>query len=262
MNKRFTIDLSTVADRLEKTGLNLCAAFSAVSLADSMPELVLPGRSDHLLMVGNVGADLWQHLPQDTISNTHPVDTYTWECITQVLGDYLPAAHWQILYPNSISKDSQTNESSAAARPISLQELGALAGWHHPSPLGIGVNAKHGLWFAYRALVAVEADITGIEPIAAPSAESPCLSCADTPCLTQCPAGALTLGQNPDLAACVAHRLSENSACERTCVARLACPVGVEYKYSEDQISYFYDRSLTSVKRWAEQITKTTNKDA
>jgi len=82
------------------------------------------------------------------------------------------------------------------------------------------------------------------------SGESPCLSCEAKPCLSSCPALALSRDSNPDLTACVSHRVAPASDCASTCLARLACPIAPQYKYSDDQVAYFYGRSLTSAMRW------------
>jgi len=83
--------------------------------------------------------------------------------------------------------------------------------------------------------------------------QSPCLSCADTPCVHSCPADALEVGAVPDLKACVSHRIQDGSSCANTCIARTACPLAKDLQYSEDQLAYFYGRSLASAIRWTEQ---------
>ena len=82
------------------------------------------------------------------------------------------------------------------------------------------------------------------------ASEWPCLNCETTACLSHCPAEALTLGSDPNLDACVSHRLADDSSCASTCLARLACPVGSGFRYSDRQTAYFYNRSLVSVMRW------------
>ena len=68
-----------------------------------------------------------------------PIDDYTRVAVDRCLQRILPPQAYRFLYPGNIS--------------IGLQQLGELAGWHHPSPFAIGIDAEWGSWFAYRALV-------------------------------------------------------------------------------------------------------------
>lgn len=60
-----------------------------------------------------------------------------------------------------------------------------------------------------------------------PLAESPCHSCPMRPCLSACPAGALSDSERYDLVACHDHlATAAGSACMTGgCLARLACPL-------------------------------------
>ena len=49
-----------------------------------------------------------------------------------------------------------------------------------------------------------------------------------------------------DWQGCVNYRVSENT-CRNTCLARMACPVGPEHRYTEDQMAYHYGVSLRSI---------------
>jgi len=250
MNQILSIDFDVLTDQLSKSGLNLCAPVSRSVLADSMPDLVLSDHIRHLLLIGNAGNDLWGSLPSAYFDRDHPIDEYSVECVDRVLTHCLPDGNgpagkssdrkWQILFPGKSDLG------------ISLQELGSLVGWHHPSPLGIGINAYHGLWFAYRVVVAIEFDLrkAGYAVQAQADADSPCLSCDAKPCVSSCPADALNFGNMPDLKACVTHRLQPASGCASTCVARLACPIAPQFKYTDKQLAYFYNRSLESARRW------------
>ena len=269
MKKVSEVQFESLADQLEEAGLNLCAPFSLSDLADSMPDLDILLRSDqrqpdrtqndlapirltrlkNILLIGSAGKKLWQSMPQEYLQRDDPVDEYSVDCINRVLKVYLPEGSWQFLFPEA-----------PQGLEISLQKLGSMAGWHHASPLGIGINDQYGLWFAYRAVVAIESeldrsDLDGAEQVDQDkvdylSGESPCLSCEAKPCLSSCPALALSSDSNPDLTACVSHRVAPASDCASTCLARQACPIAPQFKYSDDQVTYFYGRSLTSAMRW------------
>ena len=162
--------------------------------------------------------------------------------MTRLLQGRLSAASWSLLFPQNPGA-------------VSLQTLGRLAGWHHPSPLGIGINQNTGLWFAYRAVVGLNVGLEGELVRRMPDTESPCVSCDNPPCLTACPADALEVGKPPDLGACVSHRVTAESSCASTCLARVACPVATQWQYKSDQLAYYYERSLPSLKAWVSTNT-------
>jgi epoxyqueuosine reductase len=127
-----------------------------------------------------------------------------------------------------------------------LQQLGELAGWSHPSPLGQGINPTYGVWFAYRAvfLTTAELPLTGGAP-----RPSPCDACLDKPCLSACPAGAVQPARF-DIDGCANYRLQPASPCADRCLARMACPYFPEHRYSLEQIRYHYGRSLETLAAW------------
>ncbi len=185
-------------------------------------------------------------MPSRYLERQHPVDEYSQDCVIQVLASVAPEGSWKIVFPDHHSSVN-----------MPLQALGQLAGWHHPSPLGIGINHQHGLWFAYRSVVAVNFEIlqspddsANHKAMQSQPDLSPCLECVDQPCLVACPGGALNIAAAPDMNACVSYRLTQDSVCASACVARNTCPVASDWRYSDEQIAYFYDRSLSSVKQW------------
>lgn len=115
--------------------------------------------------------------------------------------------------------------------------LGSGSAWQ--SPVGMMVHQDAGLMVSYRgALVVDKMD----RPTAAPL---PCTSCADQPCLTACPAGALTdIGY--DVPACKAHldRPDGAECLKGGCLVRRACPVSQTYARSFEQSAYHMQRFL------------------
>lgn len=218
---------------LEFAGFNLFAVLDPSDVDDA----TIPSDCESLLLIGSAGADLWRKIPSTYFTGRNPVDEYSALVVETLMHQQLPEGGWKLLYP----------ARSAGAPMPNLQNLGRQAGWHHDSPLGNGINPTYGLWFAYRAVVALP------EPLAAcltPPSNSPCVSCADTPCITACPASALAVGSAPDLGACVKHRTAVDSVCAENCLARLSCPVAPRWRYADEQISYFYGRSLLSLRQW------------
>jgi hypothetical protein len=74
--------------------------------------------------------------------------------------------------------------------------------------------------------------------------QSPCEACSTRDCQTACAPRAA--GQSFSLSACAGYRFSDNSACQYQCLARFACPVGQEHRYSDEQMQYHMGELLIS----------------
>ena len=106
----------------------------------------------------------------------------------------------------------------------------------HASPLGLLIHPVYGLWRGYRGARAFA------EPIFLPprvAAASPCETCATRPCLSACPVNAFSAG-GYDVAACAGHlrREAGRPCLEGGCLARRACPVGVEYAHTPAEATF------------------------
>ena len=105
----------------------------------------------------------------------------------------------------------------------------------HVSPLGLNIHPTYGLWHAYRAalLFPVEFDL----PRASTGAH-PCESCALKPCLNACPVSAFD-GKTYDVDGCGVHvNAGPNDCMDGGCLARRACPIGVQYQYAKPQAQF------------------------
>ncbi|MEX3009951.1 ferredoxin [Hoeflea sp. TYP-13] len=106
-----------------------------------------------------------------------------------------------------------------------------------PSPLAILIHPQYGLWHGYRAAFAFQ------EAIAIPAPQSlmhACDDCADKPCLSACPAEAVTQHEFR-LKQCRGHLTGEeghNGCLVAGCLARNACPVGSNYRYCDAQLRF------------------------
>ena len=107
----------------------------------------------------------------------------------------------------------------------------------HPSPIGILIHPRYGLWHSYRGALGFGEKFAAPEPATIPS---PCDSCIGRWCLKTCPVGAFSPSAY-DVAACVGHVKSAAGAdCMGFgCRARRACPVGPEYAYDPEQANFF-----------------------
>lgn len=234
---------------LEQHGLNLFAVFECATLPQSIRDGfandgVPLAQYNRLVLIGNGGGNVWDALRTTTtaqpIDRADPVDDFSRKLTEQFVRDYLPAADSHIFYPGPSS--------------VSLIQLGTLANWSHPSPLGLGIHARYGLWFAYRAAFLTTADL----PLRSePPSDPPCDSCVEKPCVSACPVRAVSATDPFDIDACFAHRITPESNCASQCLARIACPVGVEHTYSSEQIAHHYDLSLSIAKTYMQTNSST-----
>lgn len=225
---------------LSQGGLNMQAVFSVTGLPAGLQQKLAeadPAASPHrqLLLIGNGGELFWQRSREFVARTEHPLDEFALDTVQRFLAEVAPGVRYRVLYPGPSL--------------IPLQTLGALAGWHHPSPMMVGINDYWGMWYAYRVALVADTDFT---PSARVDSVSPCLTCADKPCLAACPADALGLEDGLRLERCLDHRVAPASNCAGTCLARVACPVGSQHRYPDEQIDYHYRYSLAHVVKWRE----------
>ena len=238
---------SSISKQLNSCGLNMFALLDANRIHDN----AVPSDATSVMLIGNYGRKLWDCIPDSLHQGLHPVDDFSKAAVSRVLTAVIGSVGWTLLFPNR----------SLPCAPA-LQSLGRAAGWHHPSPLGNGIHPEHGLWFAYRAVVAINSDITGGADATADPAngirvsDSPCIRCVDQPCIKSCPPQALSTDGPPDLKACVNFRSADQSPCAERCLARQQCPVGRQSIYADDQIRYFYRQSLQSLQRWVAETSR------
>jgi hypothetical protein len=224
---------------LDRQGLDLVAVFDSGWLIRSIGQGLEgcdPVRWPTLILLGNSGPALWRLLRGRVATEPHAFDRHSTDTAGTLVRDYLGDAPFMLLYPG--------------ATPLALQRLGEAAGWGRPSLLGLSIHPRHGTWFAYRAALLVGRRLPASAPPALPLAD-PCAICADQPCRRACPVSAPRTVGSFDLDACVGQRLAPASPCAGRCAARMACPVGSDFRYDDDQIAYHAGRSLDSLRRWA-----------
>jgi len=190
-------------------------------------------------LIAHVGATFWTQLQSSEYKdNAHPVDAFSHALALQIIATSDSADQCSVLYPST--------------QPVPLMQLGKLIGWSSPSPLGLGLHPTYGPWFAYRALILspqpMQPKLTPIVDQTA-SFESACVTC-DAPCVTACPANAVSKSTTFNIESCAGHRLQPDSDCADTCHARYACPVGQQHQYSDAQTAHHMNRSLISLANW------------
>ena len=206
-----------ISTALKIQGLLLRGGFHA-SADDGLPE-----GEGTVLMVGNAGPDLWRVFPQapeglDGAPNG--LDRWT----RRVMGDLADAFGARAVLPFDGPPYAPFQRWAQRAEPV------------YPSPIGILIHPDYGLWHAYRGAL-VFAEALDLPP--ADARPRPCDSCPDQPCLTTCPVGAFT-GDGYDVAACAGHiaTAAGQDCVDGGCLARRACPVGTDTRYTGDQASW------------------------
>ncbi len=229
------------AEKLSERGLNLIAVFDLAQLPKSIVATMEQSGADlsrfsRLVLLGNGGRLFFDELEKAELTVSDPIDTFSLHLTGQLIDEISAEGDInQIAYPQS-------------SIMVPLQQLGELAGWGTPSPIGNSISAEYGLWFAFRSafLTSIPLPPTRSDPV-----PSPCLTCVDKPCQTACPAGAVQQSSAEfKLQQCITHRLKDGSSCVETCLARLACPVGVEHRYPPHSISHLYRSSVLSIREW------------
>lgn len=228
-------------DFLERKGINLVAVFALDDLPDELCSSIKALGVDikdyqRLVLLGHAGKSFWSVLKNEDKSlfdREAPIDLFSHQVVEQTVRSYWGDVLIEALYPGDSS--------------IPLQQLGKMAGWHHKSPMGVGINEEYGLWFAYRALFLIDAPL----PLRRkPSGISPCENCLDKFCITACPAAALDCSKDPEINRCSQFRVKKDSPCQDRCLARESCPVALDQRYSREQISYHYLQSLRVVQAY------------
>lgn len=230
MNKLPLVEL------LDHAGLNRQHVFDLADLpADLLAPLALEKHERQLILFGHVGRRLWDCVQSEGLDTANPIDEYSVRTIQRWLQQAAPEAHTRFVFPIGLPQ----------GKHVGLQRLGILAGWHHPSPFFVGVDAQFGSWFAYRAALLAD---TSFATSDVEDHGDPCAVCEDKPCIRACPGDALVSG-TMDMQACHRQRLRADSPCALGCIARRACPVGVEHRYEDSQIRHSAQGSLNTIRR-------------
>ena len=184
-----------------------------------------------IVLIGHAGSGFWPHFAEwrkgQEPGLTDPLDQWS----KSVIGAVAEAFGLRAVFPSD--------------KPwLPFQQWAMLAQGTRPSPLGLLIHPRYGLWQAFRGAIVLEKvpkDLPGPLGMA-----HPCDTCADRPCLRACPVGAFD-EQGYDVASCRSHVTGpEGGTCRSGgCLARLACPVGREFAYLPEQQA-FHMRAFSS----------------
>ena len=221
--------LARIEAALAAAGLTPRGAFHPEA-DDGVPPLRGGAAAATVVLAGNAGPGMWAAFAaaRTQPGAANPLDEWTRRVLEGVAADLGATALFPFGGPPYL--------------PFQRWAMRAETVW--PSPIGPLIHPEYGLWHAYRGALAFAGRL------ALPPREerpSPCDSCADKPCLTTCPVGALS-ESGYDVPACVAHISSRagDDCLALSCRARRACPVGREYAYDPDQARFHMAAFVTA----------------
>jgi hypothetical protein len=208
-----------VVSAVAATGMVARGGF-VVADGDRVPRQADGSPTRSVVVLGNVGGAMWPAFRAAEAAVLDPLDAWTRSVLTPIASSFGAV----FVHP-----------SDEPFQPF--QRWAQRAEGVSPSPIGILIHPRYGLWHAYRGAFLFPVVIEGLpDPI---EAASPCVTCETQPCLTACPVEAFTV-EGYDADACRSHvRSARAPIClDDGCAARCACPVGVQFRYGDDQMRF------------------------
>ena len=222
-------DYDVINGIISTSGLQVRGAFYPIQ-EDEVPAICRNITANTLVLVGNIGGKMWPYFERHKIDENDSLDNWT-KRVTQSFTSQLRKNYGnaKLFFP------------SEGPPYLPFQRWAMRAESVFPSPLGILIHPKHGLWHAYRAAIAFEKvlSIPNKKDI-----QSPCSTCKGKPCLKACPVNAFSDGSY-DVGACVSYLNTDSGdqCLSIGCLARKACPISKTSGYNEAQ-SRFHMRSM------------------
>jgi len=224
------IDYSSVSNVMERIGLADRGGFRPEA-TDLVPVLSGDQIAQFVVLAGNAGPGMWQAFsesPEYRDQSPDELDRWSRRVLVEIA--------------NRLDEELAGNGNCEALFPfegppwLPFQQWAQKAEPVFPSPTGPLIHAEYGMWHAWRGALIFSIPLT---PPHQPHPESPCLTCAEQPCLTTCPVDAFK-PDGYDVPSCVSHLASaDGSDCnDLGCRARRACPVGQEFIYQPAQASF------------------------
>ena len=217
------MSLAEIEEALRGAGLAARGGFHPVA-GDGVPDAAEGSPTRTVVLAGNAGPRMWEAFAAARGAGPLTLDAWSQTVLT------------------GLASRLRARAAFPFQRPwLPFQRWAMRAEPCHPSPLGLLVHPRYGLWHAYRGALLFAAEV---ELPQWTRAESPCADCAARPCLSACPAGAFS-DSGYDVPACARHlaRAPEPACMDIGCLARHACPVGSDHRYAPAQ-ARFHMRSF------------------
>jgi hypothetical protein len=217
--------LDATRDRLAHIGLDLVGVASVSAYDATVPErhrlASIAPEMRSAIVIGNGGRAFWDAFQRARRRwSPNPLDAFTRAAVTAAL-DPLPAGA-RLVFPFDYP-----------GTPVSFVHLAECAGLGRRSLLGVLVHPEYGPWMALRAAVLLP---DALAPTATPGFD-PCPTCIERPCITACPAGAVSAA-GWDVPGCMAYRLRPVDDCAGGCHARIDCVLGREHRYPPEALAF------------------------
>lgn len=213
--------IAGLGDRLARAGFCLLGQF-APAPGDAVPGARAGHAARAVLVVGSLSNPLFEIFgtsPEAIDGLPDPLDRFTRRVLTGLAG----SEGLGIVFPFD----------GPPYHPF--QRWALKAGGFSRSPMGVLAHHEFGPWTGLRAA------LLSPEPMAVPASlpeQGPCPTCSDTPCMSACPAGALSQ-TGYDVPRCLAYlRANPAAPCHAGCIARRACPFGRAHAQSEEAGSF------------------------
>lgn len=212
------MDADDLTARLAALGLDL--------LGSAPPDPAFtPPATRAIALIGPMGGRVWWDIvtasPEWADGSPDPLDRWSRRVLSALAADLGATA----LFP------------FAGPPWLPFQSWAIASGRAWQSPVRLLVHASSGLWVSFRGALALPWALD------LPPLPNPCDTCAARPCLTACPAGALT-GAGYDVPACHAWLDTPRGAdcLSQGCRVRAACPVSVRHARLPEQSAHHMSR--------------------
>ena len=215
--------LSDLILRLEGNGLTLLGSFSLGEGEKPLPDRALQPK--RIAIIGNIGSMVWPVFEKARLElPSLTLDQWTEDVIGRIAKDVGLEAVYPFKGPPYHPFIRWANRTGVL----------------FSSPIGLTIHPTYGLWLAFRAAFLIDHDLDLPET----AAEHPCESCRDRPCLSSCPVSAFT-EEGYQFDACLQHVASPDNVCRSGgCLARVACPVGQDYRYRQPHAAFHMQQLL------------------
>ena len=205
-----------------ESGFNLVGTVSVKAYDARTPKVhrvsTYMAKAQSVVVIGTGGTGFWSLLTREERSLHHCIDRVTVRRMRSVR-EALSGDNHKIIFP-----------FRSTGMRFSFRRLAEMAGFGPADTvLGILIHPEFGPWISIRALIITEAQI---EPDVVEHSFDPCSPC-DKPCISACPAHALTR-ESFFIEAC-GRELATSEGCHGGCQSRYACIYGKEHAYGAEE---------------------------